>query len=79
MNRPIEVFVNNGDVGRVVIAYLESGYRHPVPMIDHEVLEVSDDVGAAFEMGSMFGWDNPLTKAAHQFVALLLTPAGGEA
>ena len=74
-----EVFVNNADVGRVVITYLEDGYRHPVPMIDQAVMEVSADVALAFEAGSMFGWHVPASKAAHQYVALLLAPAGGEA
>jgi len=48
-------------------------------MIDQEVMEVSADVAFAFEAGSMFGWHVPASKAAHQFVALLLAPAGGEA
>tara|TARA_Y100000310_G_scaffold78227_1_gene74866 strand:+ start:1514 stop:1741 length:228 start_codon:yes stop_codon:yes gene_type:complete len=70
---PIEVFIDNPDVGRVVITYLESGYRHPIPMIDSDVKTVSKTVQDAFELGSMYGWDNALVKPAHTFVRALLT------
>ena len=76
---PIEVYVNNPDVGRVVITYLESGYRHPIPMIDADVMEVEPEVAEAFELGSMFGWDNELVAPAHKFAILLLTPSAGTA
>ena len=79
MRTPIEVYINNPDVGKVVITYLEEGYRHPIPMIDGEVLEVSQEVQDAFEVGSMFGWYNDLVKPAHAFVSLLLAPSVGSA
>ena len=69
----IEVFAKEpslpGKEGeRVVITYLQSGYRLPVPMIDGDVYTVSDEVADSFVGASMWGWDAPISNAAHEWV-----------
>ena len=68
----IEVFAKepvNGD--RVIITYLTPGYRLPVPMIDGDVYTVSDEVADAFVGASMWGWNAPISKPAHEWVSSL--------
>jgi len=81
--KPVEVYVYNPDLngvgGTVVVTYLESGYRLPIPMIDDDVMTVDTEVQEAFEAGSMFGWQCAWAKPAHEFVVLLLTPSAGTA
>tara|TARA_R100001244_G_scaffold68805_1_gene56237 strand:- start:251 stop:523 length:273 start_codon:yes stop_codon:yes gene_type:complete len=69
----LEVFVSPGVKGmpeKVVVEYLCSGYREPVPMIDSEVVTVSEEVGGSFQGGSMFGWHAPVAEKAHEFAAM---------
>ena len=69
----IEVFAKEpslpGKEGeRVVITYLQSGYRLPVPMIDGDVCTVSDEVADSFVGASMWGWTAPIADVAHEWV-----------
>ena len=65
----IEVFAKEPVSGdRVIITYLNSGYRLPVPMIDGDVHTVSDEVADSFVGASMWGWDAPIANAAHEWV-----------
>ena len=69
----IEVFAKEpslpGKEGeRVVITYLQSGYRLPVPMIDGDVHTVSDEVADSFVGASMWGWTAPIADVAHEWV-----------
>ena len=69
----LEVFVSPGIKGmpeKVVVQYLCSGYREPVPMIDSEVLTVSEEVADSFQGASMFGWEAPVAEKAHEFAAM---------
>ena len=69
----LEVFVSPGIKGmpeKVVVQSLCSGYREPVPMIDSEVLTVSEEVADSFQGASMFGWEAPVAEKAHEFAAM---------
>ena len=69
----LEVFVSPGVKGmpeKVVVQYLCSGYREPAPMIDSEVLTVSEEVADSFQGASMFGWEAPVAEKAHEFAAM---------
>ena len=75
----IEVYAHMPDEGKVVITYLNRGYRLPIPMIDAEVHSVSKEVERAFVSGSMWGWDAPVAMKAHEYVALAMLPTQGTA